>query len=111
MRALRSASCSLLLDANFYVNSPDGTTTGNKLISYKLGLNLKIRDVKWMDNMVINVYVKFSDDRLSIGKALGNWISDKNKKFQNNTKKNVRSAWESFHGPKIKSGSSTPDWT
>jgi len=41
-----------------------------------------------MGNQVINVYAKFSYDRLRIDKALGFWKSDNNK---NKSKNNVRS--------------------
>jgi len=51
-----------------------------------------------MGSVVTNVYVKFNYNRLHIDKALGNWKSDNNK---NKNKRNVRSVWEPFPGPKM----------
>jgi len=61
-----------------------------------LGINLEIRDGRWIGDMVIYVCVKFNYDRLRIEKALGNCRkSDGNEKNKNN----IRSAWGPFPGP------------
>ena len=46
-----------------------------------------------MQNVVVNVRLKFHDDRLRNDRALGNRKSDNNKK-----KKNVRGAWRPVSG-------------
>ena len=49
--------------------------------------------------MVTNVYVKFNYDRLRMYKALGNFQKSDNSN-NNKNKKNVRSAWGPYPGPK-----------
>jgi len=52
-----------------------------------------------VQNIVINMYEKFHNDRLRNDRSLGNRKSDNNKK-----KKNVRSAWRPVFGFKNKNG-------
>ena len=62
---------------------------------------MQIRNGEIVDNVVINLYAKFDDDRLWNEKALVDGKSDNNNpKNNNNNKNNIRGLWGPVSGSK-----------